>query len=218
MKKILVSIVFALVGGVFLFGLNGSTAKKLSIVEKFGNSEVVGESGVYKLDTGHSSIGFEVKHMGLVNIPGYFKDFSGEVDFDAKNITKSTVEFSAKTASVDTRVARRDNHLRSDVFFDSTKHPEMTFKSTKVEKKGEMLIVTGDFTLRGVTKSIMLPVKIAGFAEGRRNSKVMGATAETMINRNDYGVSYGIGGSIATDVKVILNIEARKIVEKKSDK
>ncbi len=97
----------------------------MSIVEKFGGSEVVGESGVYKLDKGHSSIGFEVKHMGLVNIPGHFKDFSGEVDYDAKDVAKSSVEFSAKTTSVYTRVERRDNHLRSDVFFDSTKHPEL---------------------------------------------------------------------------------------------
>ncbi len=213
MKKVILSVVFALIGGVFLLGLNGSTAKNLSIDEKFGDSKVAGESGVYKFDKNHSAIGFEVLHMGLVNVPGYFKDFSGEVNYDAKDITKSTVVFSAKTSSVDTRVAGRDKHLNSSDFFDSEKFPEMTFKSTLVKKKGKKLMVTGDFTLHGVTKSITIPVKIAGFAD-KGDSKIMGATSETMIDRSIYGVNYGIDGAVSKDVRVILNIEAGKAAEK----
>lgn len=218
MKKIVLSMVFAFIGGLFLLGLNSSTAKNLSIVEKFGSSKVVGESGVYKIDKNHSAIGFEVQHMGLVNVPGYFTDFSGEVSYDAKDLTKSSVEFSAKTASVDTRVTGRDKHLNSPDFFDSKKFPEMTFKSTKVKKKGKKLMVTGDFTLRGVTKSITIPVNIAGFADGRRGSKIMGVASETMIDRSDYGVNYGIGRSVSKDVRVILNIEAGKAAAKSSEK
>jgi len=210
MKKIAVGLVFALVGVVYLVGFGDVTARELSIAEKFANTGVVAESGKYDLDKGHSSIGFEVKHMGLVNVPGYFKDFAGSVNYNADDVTKSSVEFSAKVASVDTRVDRRDNHLRGPDFFDGENHPELTFKSTKVEKSGENLMVTGNFTIRGITKSITIPVKVAGFAKGRRGM-VMGAMAETTIDRTDYGVSYGADGvMISKEVKVVLNIEARQ--------
>ncbi len=217
MKKFILTFVFLAIGGLFFLGFDNPTAKNLTIEEKFTDSPVKGESGVYKFDPAHSAIGFEVKHMGLIYVPGYFKDFSGEVNYNAEDITKSSVEFTAKTASVDTRVERRDNHLRSADFFDVENHPEMTFKSTKVEKKGDSLMVTGDFTLRGVKKSITIPVKIAGFADGRGGSKVMGAMAETMIDRSEYGVNYGIGGAVSKDVKVILNIEAGKEAPKKDE-
>jgi polyisoprenoid-binding protein YceI len=207
MKKYLLVMTLVLFGGVLLNGLHGTTAKNLSIAEKFANSPVEGETGVYTIDPNHSAIGFEVLHMGLVNVPGFFTDFSGTVSYNAEDVTKSSVEFTAKTASVDTRVAGRDKHLRSADFFDVENHPEMTFRSTKVEKKGDMLRVTGDFTLRGVKKTIELQVKIAGFADGRGGSKVMGATAETMIDRTAYNVSHSLGG-VSKDVKITLNIEA----------
>jgi len=199
--------------GIFLIGLSGTTAKNVSLAEKFAGSPVEGETGVYNFDMAHSAIGFEVQHMGLINVPGYFTEFTGTVNYNAEDMTKSTVEFTAKTASVNTRVERRDNHLRTADFFDVEKYPEMTFKSTKVEKKGDMLAVTGDFTLRGVTKSIVLPVKVVGFVDGR-GGKVMGAQAETTIDRSEYGVNYGLNGAVSKDVKVILNIEARQQVKK----
>ncbi|MGI8545159.1 MAG: YceI family protein [Aridibacter sp.] len=215
MKRIILSMVFAVIGGVFLVGFNYTTAKNLTIAEKFGNSKVAAESGVYSFDTAHSSIGFTVKHMGLVNVPGYFTDFSGAVNYEAKDVTKSSVEFSTKTESVNTRVEGRDKHLRSADFFDVEKFPEMTFKSTKVVKSGDNLMVTGDFTLRGIKKSITLPIKVAGFVDGRGGSKVMGATAETSIDRTAYGVNYDPDGkAVSKDVKVILNIEARQAAAK----
>ena len=219
MKKFILAMFLAIFGGVFLFGLNGTTARNLSIAEKFSNSNAEGVTGTYNFDPNHSAIGFEVLHMGLVNVPGYFTDFTGQVDYNAEDVTKSTVEFTAKTASVDTRVAGRDKHLRTADFFDVENHPEMTFKSTKVEKKGDMLRVTGDFTLRGVKKTIELQVKIAGFVDGRGGSKVMGATADMMIDRTEYGVSHSLGG-VSKDVRVVLNIEAgmAKKDAEKSDK
>ena len=100
--------------------------------------------------------------------------------------------------------------MRSADFFDAEKHPEITFKSTKVEKNGDKLMVTGDFSLRGKTKSITIPITVAGFAKGRRGT-VMGAMAETMIDRTEYGVNYGAdSGAISKEVKVSLNIEAGK--------
>lgn len=208
MRKFTIGFIFALVGAVYIVGISGVTAKEMSIAEKFANTGVAAESGTYNFDKNHSAIGFEVKHMGLIHVPGYFKDFTGSVNYDAEDVTKSSVEFSAKTASVDTRVEGRDKHLRTADFFDVENHPEMTFKSTRVEKSGENLMVTGDFTLRGVTKSITIPIKVAGFAKGRSGT-VMGAMSETMIDRTDFGVNYGADGTtISKDVKVILNIEA----------
>ncbi len=210
MKKYAAGIIFAFIGVAALIGFNGVSAKKLSIAEKFANTNVEAESGVYNFDKNHSAIGFEVKHMGLIYVPGYFTDFSGAINYNGDDESKSSVEFTAKTTSVDTRVEGRDKHLRSADFFDVENHPEMTFKSTKVAKSGDKLMVTGDFTLRGVTKSITIPVKVAGFADGR-GGKVMGAMSETVINRTDYGVNYNPEGTvISKDVKVILNIEAKQ--------
>lgn len=168
-------------------------------------------SGVYEIDKNHSAIGFAVKHMGLVDVPGYFTDFAGTIRFDAENPSKSSVEFTAKAASIDTRVDARDKHLRSADFFDVEKYPDISFKSTKVQKKGKKLLVTGDFSMHGVTKTVTLPVAVTGFAEGRGGQKVMGATAETVIDRAEYGIKYGIdNGSIGKDVRVILQIEAKQ--------
>ncbi|MEZ5347491.1 MAG: YceI family protein [Pyrinomonadaceae bacterium] len=210
MKKYGIGLLFALVGITALIGFNGVSAKNLSIAEKFANTGVAAESGTYNFDVNHSAIGFEVKHMRLIYVPGYFTDFSGTINYNADDETKSSVEFTAKTTSVDTRVEGRNKHLRSADFFDVENHPEMTFKSTKVAKSGDKLMVTGDFTLRGVTKSITIPVKVAGFAEGR-GGKVMGAMSETTIDRTAYGVNYNPEGNvISKDVKVILNVEARQ--------
>jgi len=218
MRRLFVVITFALAVGLAGLGITSSTARELTIAEKFGPNAnlVAASSGAYKFDKNHSSIGFKVLHMGLVYVPGYFNDFEGTVNYDADDVTKSSVEFSAKTASVDTRVEGRNKHLRSADFFDVEKHPTMTFKSTRVVAQDGTLIVTGDFTLRGVTKSIMLPVKIAGFKEGRRGRTTMGAMANTKIKRSEFGVNYGIGRSVADEVLIELNIEAgmRKEVKK----
>ncbi len=209
MKRALIVTLVAFAAGVFSIGMSSSNAKELSIAERFGPNENLVEavSGTYEFDVNHSAIGFKVLHMGLVYVPGYFKEFSGSINYNAEDVTKSGVEFTAKTESVDTRVQARDNHLKTADFFDVQKYPEMTFKSTKVSGTGDSLMVTGDLTLRGVTKSITIPVKIAGFKDGR-GGKVMGATSQTAIKRSDYGVSYGLGGAVADEVNIELNIEA----------
>ena len=148
------------------------------------------QSGEYNFDKAHSTIGFRIKHMGLVDIPGYFRDFTGTVNYDAKDVTKSIVNFTAKVTSVDTGVAPRDNHLRTADFFEVEKYPEMTFKSTKVEKKGKNFVVTGDLTMKGVTKQISFPFQLAGFAVDQRGGVKIGAVAETTVNRRDFGVNY----------------------------
>lgn len=194
----------------------GTSALNQTFVDRFAGSAAVGESGIYNFDKAHSAIGFKVKHMGLVDVLGYFRDFTGTINYDAKDVTKSTVEFTAKATSVDTGVAARDNHLRTKDFFEVEKYPDITFKSTKVEKKGKGLMLTGDFTMKGVTKSITFPFNIAGWIAGNdRSSAKMGIVAETTINRRDYGVNYGTNmpngvPALSDNIKIDLQVEANK--------
>ena len=202
-----------------MFSGESSNAESLNLIEKFSksNNKADEAGGTYNFDKAHSTIGFRVKHMGLVDVPGYFRDFTGAINYDMKDATKSTVEFSAKMDSVDTGVKGRDDHLKSPDFFETAKFPDMTFKSTKVEKKGKNLMVTGDFTMKGVTKSITFPVTVAGFLKDQKSGGTkMGAVAETTINRRDYGVNYGgnlPNGSpmLSDEIRVVLNIEANMV-------
>ncbi len=208
------------VSSAFLLSGTNSNAGNLSLIEKFNNPNFKTDeaSGTYNFDKAHSSVGFRVKHMGLIEVPGYFRDFTGAISYDVKDVSKSTVEFTAKMESVDTGVDGRDKHLKAADFFEVEKFPEMTFKSTKVEMKGKSLIVTGNLTMKGVTKSISFPVTVAGFLKDERGTK-MGAIAETTINRRDFGVNYGKNlpngtPMLSDDIKVILNIEANMAAAK----
>jgi polyisoprenoid-binding protein YceI len=196
---------------------NGTGAVNQTFVERFSAGSAVGDSGTYNFDKAHSFIQFSVTHTGLVEVPGFFRDFTGAVNFDAKDITKSTVEFTAKATSVDTGVEPRNNHLRTADFFEVDKYPDITFKSTKVEKKGKGFLLTGDFTMKGVTKSITFPFRIAGWLPVTdKSGGKMGIAAETTINRRDYGVNWGsnIPGTsipvVSDTVKISLQIEAGK--------
>lgn len=174
------------------------------------------ETGTYSFDKAHSFIGFKVRHMGLIEVPGFFRDFTGTVNYDAADLSKSSVTFTAKMTSVDTGVGGRDNHLRTADFFEVEKFPEMAFKSTSVAKKGKGWIVTGDLTMKGVTRSVAIPFDISGWLPaGERNAAKMGITGETTINRRDFGVNYGTNlpsglPVIGDEVKVVLQIEAGK--------
>lgn len=193
-----------------------AAANKASVFERFANAREVetGVSGKYNFDPAHTSIGFRVKHLGLVDVPGYFRDFNGAIDFNSADPSKSSVKFSAKTTSVDTGVAARDSHLRTADFFEVEKFPEMIFTSTKVEMKNKQWFVTGDLTMKGVTKSVTMPFTIAGFLPDQRSGGTrMGVVAETSINRRDFGVNYGGNlpngkPMLSDDVKIVLNIEA----------
>jgi polyisoprenoid-binding protein YceI len=217
MKKISFFLAFAL-AGIFIYGGAISSASSTTFPESPSvfDSKQTGESGAYNFDKAHSFIGFKVKHMGLIEVPGFFRDFTGEVKFDSKDVSKSTVNFKAMMTSVDTGVAGRDKHLRSADFFEVEKFPEMTFASTKVEKKGKGWVVTGDLTMKGVTKSVAIPFEISGWLPAsERSGPKMGITGETTINRRDFGVNYGNAlpsgiAAISDEVKVVLQIEAGK--------
>ena len=216
MKRVTFIIAFAFLAFIIV-SQNGTQAVNRAFAERFAGDTKMGDSGTYNFDKAHSFIGFKVGHNSLIEVPGFFRDFTGSVKFDAKDVTKSSVEFTAKVTSIDTGVAGRDNHLRTADFFEVAKYPDFTFKSTKVAKKGKGWLVTGDLTMKGVTKSITFPFNIAGFLPAtERNGGRMGITAETMINRRDFGVNYDskIPGTalqvVADQIKVVLQIEAVK--------
>jgi len=217
MKRATYLLGFALIA-LFIFSNSGAEAINPTIAERFANAsggEDADYSGSYSFDKNHSAISFRVRHMGLVDVIGFFRDFTGTINYNAKDVSKSTVEFAAQATSVDTGVAPRDTHLRSADFFEVEKFKEITFKSTKVDSSGKTLMVTGDFTMKGVTKSITFPVNVAGFLPGNeRGGPTMGSTAKTVINRRDYGINYGSklpNGALALsdDVEIDLQIEAK---------
>jgi polyisoprenoid-binding protein YceI len=112
----------------------------------------------YKIDPAHTSITFSVRHLGINNVKGRFKDFAGTVALDGKAIKEANGTI--QVVSIDTEVQQRDDHLRSPDFFDAAKHPSITFKTKRVEQSGDQSLLIADFTMRGVTKEIRLPVRL----------------------------------------------------------
>ncbi len=169
----------------------------------------------WQLDPPHSSAQFSVRHLGVSTVRGAFTKVSGSVVYDSANLNKSSIQASIDTASVDTRVEMRDNDLRSPRFLDAQKYPTITFQSKKVEAAGAgKLKVTGDLTIRDVTKEVVLdvdgPTPSIKDPMGKDRLR-MGASATTKINRNDFGVS-GLPGIVGDDITITLDVEMTKPV------
>lgn len=149
----------------------------------------------FSVDTAHSNVGFSVPIAGgLASVSGKFGQFSVNLQFDETDITKSTVEATIKADSINTGIGGRDNHLKTADFFDVAKYPEITFKSKKVEKKGKGFLLTGDFSMHGVTKEISFPFEMVGNCYDKKSKTVTppcGFLANFKINRADYGITYG---------------------------
>ncbi len=168
----------------------------------------------FVIDKVHSSLGFQIRHL-FSNVIGKFDDFAGAIQFDEANPEQSSVEVTIKTASVDTGVKMRDDDLRSPNFFDAEKYPEITFKSKSVKTSGKNTAdVTGDLTMHGVTKEVVLKVELIGKGAGMQGSIVTGWDATTALKRSDFGLAWNkvIEGTqvVGDDVKIDLHIEADK--------
>jgi polyisoprenoid-binding protein YceI len=167
---------------------------------------------VYGFDKAHSNVGFTVRHA-LAPVNGEFKDFDGTIKFDDKKPEASKVSVTIQTASISTDNEGRDKHLQSPDFFDAEKFPTLTFKSTSVESAGDKKFkVTGDLTLHGVTKSVVLDVDYLG-KDTMMGMDIAGFTATTKIDRRDFGLVWGqdkLTGAgnliVANDVNINLNI------------
>jgi polyisoprenoid-binding protein YceI len=172
--------------------------------------------GEYNIDPAHSIIGFSIRHLEIAWVEGRFKDFKGTIHFDEKDVTKSSVEFTAKVESIDTGVEPRNKHLRTADFFDVEKFPEMTFKSTRVDRKGkDGYVLHGDLTLKGVTKQVALPFTVTGAIKDPWGNTRFGVQAETKLDRRDYGITWGKalengGLDVGNEVTIELQLEAVK--------
>lgn len=170
----------------------------------------------WTIDPDHSNVGFKVRHLMVSNVKGNFDKHTGTVEINDKDITKSKVEVSIDTNSINTNVQKRDEHLRSADFFDVAKYPTMTFVSKKVAKAGkDKLKVTGDLTLHGITKQVVLdvegPTKESKDPWGNIRK---GATATTKINRKDFGLVWNAAletGGVAVGEEIIITLEIEMI-------
>src|SRR6516225_5821468 len=168
----------------------------------------------FVFDKKHCTMGFQVRHL-FSKVPGKFNDFQGKIQFDEANLENSSVEVKIKTASIDTGVEMRDKDLRSANFFDVEKFPEMTFTSKSVKRTGDTTgEVTGNLTMHGVTKEVVLKVELLGKGAGPKNSTVSGWDASTALKRSDFGLNWNqvIEGTqmVGDDVQIELHIEADK--------
>ena len=169
-------------------------------------------AGTYQVDPVHSTVGFSVKHLGISEVHGYFTNFSGTIEYDADKPEAAKAQGIVQVASVDTRVAARDKHLRSPDFFDAEKYPEIKFETISAVKGSDGWVVKGRFTMHGTTREIELRGKVEGPVKDPWGKMRVGLSASTTINRQDYGVSWNqkldAGGMVLGDqVAIELNIE-----------
>jgi len=168
----------------------------------------------YQIDPAHSSATFTVKHMVISNVPGRFGSVTGTIVYDENNLANSSVNAVIKTATINTDNESRDKDLKSPNFFDVEKYPEITFKSKKIEKRGDQLVALGTLTMKDVSKDIELPFELATLKSARGTR--LGVTASTKVNRQDYHINYNRtldngGLVVANDVKIEISVEAKPV-------
>jgi polyisoprenoid-binding protein YceI len=172
----------------------------------------LGSAAVWSIDPEHSTVQFKVRHLMVSNVKGNFEKFSGSVDIDEKDITRSRVQVTIDAASIDTRVVKRDEHLRSADFLDAARFPTLSFISKRVERAGaDRLKVAGVLTIRGVSRDVVLDVEgPSGAVKDPWGNTKSGASASTTINRKDFGLTWNkaleTGGVVVGD-EVLINIE-----------
>lgn len=194
------------------------TLMAMGVVLALAGPALAGDT--FTVDKAHSEAAFQVRHI-LTKVRGTFRDFGGTINFDKARPEASSVEFRIKTGSIDTGIQKRDDHLRSPDFFDAATNPEIVFKSTKIVAKGnDVYEVTGDFTMHGVTKQIVLPVKFLGEQKFMNGTKAGFETSVT-INRKDYGLNWNRalesgGVLVGEEVQIDINIEADRQAPKPS--
>ena len=173
-------------------------------------------ASTWTIDPDHSNVGFKVRHLMVSNVRGSFEKNTGTVEINDKDITRSKVEVSIDTNSINTNVQKRDEHLRSADFFDVVKYPAMTFISKKVANAGkDKLKVTGDLTLHGVTKEVVLDVEGPSKESKDPWGNIRrGVTATTKINRKDFGLVWNAAletGGVAVGEEVTITLEIEMI-------
>ena len=173
----------------------------------------------WQIDPAHSQIQFSVRHMMISNVRGRFENFTGAIEFEEKDPTRSLVEVQIETASINTRETQRDSHLKSPDFLNAEKYPHLSFKSKRIEKIDDSHgRVIGDLTIRDVTKEVALDVEYAGQAKSPWGTVSAGFSATAKINRKDWGLTYNqvleTGGVMVGDVvNITIDLEIVKQAE-----
>jgi polyisoprenoid-binding protein YceI len=168
--------------------------------------------GVWAVDTSHSEIGFTARHLMVTKVRGRFTDYTATITI-APNVLDSTVQALVQLDSVDTRDEKRDGHLKSADFFHVEEHPTMSFTSTGIREHGSDFYLDGDLTIRGTTHPVTFDLEFNGVAAAPWGGQSAGFSAETEINRKDWGLTWNValesGGVVVSDkIKISLEIEA----------
>jgi polyisoprenoid-binding protein YceI len=183
---------------------------KLSLIAILSSLGLTAYGGdTYKVDPIHSSVVFSIKHFGVTDFYGDFKDISGTVTFDAADPSKSSVELTVPVESLDTRNDKRNQHLKSPDFFNAQQFPTLTFKSTKIEGTGDTYKITGDLTIHGVTKPVTAEFKKGAENKGQKGEVRSGGETHFTIKRSDYEMKF-MAGALGDDVNIILSLEGVK--------
>ena len=167
----------------------------------------------WNIDPAHSAAQFRIKHLMINNVSGSFDKMSGTIFFDGKDYASVQVNALIKTSSIDTREPKRDEHLRSADFFDADTYPDITFKSKRVQNiTGSRFELTGDLTMRGVTKEVVLQVEASPVIKGMGGEKRIGVYATTRVDRQDFGIKWNraldAGGVVVgNEVAITLDLE-----------
>ncbi len=168
----------------------------------------------WDIDVSHSAIHFFVRHMVIAKVHGRFAKWSGTIELDEQDLTRSSVDVRIDTASIDTQVADRDAHLRSPDFLDVAKHPEMTFRSKRIEKHGDGYRVVGDLGLHGVTREVPLEAEYAGTGKDPWGNQRVGFSAKATVDRHDFGLVWNAAletGGVLVGEKVEISIELEAV-------
>lgn len=171
----------------------------------------------WKLDAAHTQVNFSAKHMMVTTVRGTFHDVTGTIELDETDPTRSAGAFRVSAASVDTNFGARDAHLRSADFFDAETYPEITFVATAVESRGgDRYAVTGDLTIRGVTKPATFDVELDGIVKGMSGARHAGLTASTKLQREDWGLNWNValeqgGWLVGKEIKLDIAIAADEV-------
>lgn len=175
-------------------------------------------SATWTIDTSHSTVHFVARHMVIAKVRGGFKAFSGTVELDEADMTKSTVSVSIDAASIDTAEEKRDAHLKSADFFDVEKFPTLSFKSKSITKSGDGYKVAGELTMHGVTKDVVLDANFEGKGKDPWGGERVAFAAKTSVNREDFGLKWNqvleAGGLLVSNkIEIELEVEAIKQVK-----
>jgi polyisoprenoid-binding protein YceI len=172
-------------------------------------------TGTWVIDASHTNLGFSARHAMVAKVRGNFGEFSGSFTIDGGNLAASSAELTIQAASIDTKSADRDAHLKSADFLDVEVYPTITFVSTSVAPKGAGVVVTGDLTIHGVTKSVEVDYDFVGISQDPWGNTKIGFEGSTKISRKDFGLVWNValesGGILVGDeIKLNLDVEADK--------